>query len=145
MAAADPFGLQHVLQAQHMEATANQEASATWTYEECLNVRRWALLDCFDGMKAACSHAWAHLSTEIAIEELMKNRAGFTASQQPRLSELQQFAKQQRLQRQRGPSARDQRRDTTTFEAARKTWGAATVSARGSIMTGNHKAETWLG
>lgn len=77
---------------------------------------------------------------QCLAQELMKNRAGFTASQQPRLSELQQFAKQQRLQRQRGPSARDQRRDTTTFEAARKTWGAATVSARGSIMTGEESA-----
>lgn len=31
-------------------------------------MRRAALLDCFDSMQAACSKAWAQLSTEIAIE-----------------------------------------------------------------------------
>lgn len=43
MAAADPFGLQHVLQAQHMEATANQEASATWTYEVIFHRCLWEM------------------------------------------------------------------------------------------------------
>lgn len=36
--------------------------------QEAVCMRRAALLDCFDGMIAACSNAWAQLSTEIAIE-----------------------------------------------------------------------------
>jgi len=49
-------------------------------------------------------------------QELVKHRGNFGPSQQERITELHQFAKQQRITRQRGPSAADKRRDTTTFE-----------------------------
>jgi hypothetical protein len=45
-----------------------------------------------------------------------------------------------------GPSAKEARRDTTTFEAARAEWSKATLSAKGSVGgTGDHRSEVWLG
>lgn len=46
-----------------------------------------------------------------------------------------------------GPSAREQNRDSTSFERARAEWGKATVSHRGKVGAGgdNAGAETWLG
>lgn len=143
-AEADPFGIDQVLQQQQAQEV-QQAAAAAWTPEEATCMRRAALLDCFDSMKEACSRAWAQLSVEIAIEELVKHRGSFGPAQQPRITALHTFAKDQRTRRQRGPSAKEKRRDTTAFEAARKDWSSRTVSARGTIMTGDHKTETWLG
>ena len=45
-----------------------------------------------------------------------------------------------------GPSAKEARRDTTTFEAARAEWSKATLSIKGSVgATGDHRSEVWLG
>lgn len=139
-------------------------------------------------MEPVASPAFAHCPSQ----ELVKHRGNFGPSQQQRITELHQFAKQQRITRQRGPSAADKRRDTTTFEvmsflatllipslrsfgccsmslspkplhrpvghlghgvisslsfckAARKTWSTKTVSARGTIMTGDSRScvSTW--
>lgn len=77
-----------------------------------------------------------HSYVVTLLQELAKQRGRFGPAQQPRIAALHQFAKDQRLRRQRGPSAMEKRRDTTAFEAARKEWGGRAVSARGSIMTG---------
>ena len=45
-----------------------------------------------------------------------------------------------------GPSAKEAKRDTTAFEAARAEWSKATLSAKGSVgATGDHRSEMWLG
>jgi hypothetical protein len=65
-------------------------------------------------------------------------RAGLSC---PRLIALQVV-----LLRLQGPSARETRRDVTSFEAARKEWGAAAVSHRGNVGGGgDHGSEVWLG
>ena len=45
-----------------------------------------------------------------------------------------------------GPSAREARRDVTSFDKARTEWSRATVSARGMVgAEGDHGQEVWLG
>ena len=45
-----------------------------------------------------------------------------------------------------GPSAREARRDTTAFEAARAEWGKAELSIKGGVgAEGDHRTELWLG
>ena len=45
-----------------------------------------------------------------------------------------------------GPSAKEAKRDTTAFEAARAEWSKATLSAKGSVgASGDHRSEMWLG
>ena len=48
--------------------------------------------------------------------------------------------------RPQGPSAREARRDTTAFEAARAEWGKAELSIKGGVgAEGDHRTELWLG
>ena len=45
-----------------------------------------------------------------------------------------------------GPTAREARRDTTAFEAARAEWGKAELSIKGGVgQEGDHRSEVWLG
>ena len=45
-----------------------------------------------------------------------------------------------------GPSAKEARRDTTAFEAARAEWGKAELSIKGGVgADGDHRSEVWLG
>ena len=70
----------------------------------------------------------------------------FSAAQRPRIAALDAWATQQKVTTRRGPSAAEARRDTTSFEAARRSWSSSTVSARGRVGGGgDHKSETWLG
>jgi hypothetical protein len=80
----------------------------------------------------------SHTVSFVALQELAQQRGRFGPAQQGRIAALHQFAKDQRQRRQRGPSALERRRDTTSFEAARREWGGRTVSARGTVMTGAH-------
>jgi len=41
---------------------------STWSKEEIIGMKREALLDCFDTMKACYGHAWARTSVDLAIE-----------------------------------------------------------------------------
>ena len=76
----------------------------------------------------------------------VEHSQGFNAAQRDRIAALDAWARQQKVTTRRGPSAAEARRDTTSFEAARRTWGASTVSARGKVGgSGDHKSETWLG
>ena len=70
----------------------------------------------------------------------------FSAAHRTRLLALDAWAQQQKVATRRGPSAAEARRDTTSFEAARRSWSSSTVSARGKVGGGgDHKSETWLG
>lgn len=70
----------------------------------------------------------------------------FSAAQRPRIAALDAWVAQQKVATRKGPSAAEARRDTTSFEAARRTWGSTAVSARGKVGgSGDHKSETWLG
>ena len=52
----------------------------------------------------------------------------------------------ERCARPQGPSAREARRDTTAFEAARAEWGKAELSIKGGVgAEGDHRTELWLG
>jgi len=45
-----------------------------------------------------------------------------------------------------GPTAREARRDTTAFDAARAEWGKAELSIKGGVgQEGDHRSEVWLG
>jgi len=41
---------------------------STWSKEEITGMKREALLDCFDTMKACYGHAWARTSVDLATE-----------------------------------------------------------------------------
>lgn len=41
---------------------------STWSAKEILGMKREALLDCFDTMKACYGRAWARTSVDLAIE-----------------------------------------------------------------------------
>ena len=45
-----------------------------------------------------------------------------------------------------GPSARETKRDSHAFEAARAQWGKATISNKTAVgASGDHRNEVWLG
>lgn len=143
---ADPFGLNALVPEKKRKIKLAKPS--TWSKEEITGMKREALLDCFDTMKACYGHAWARTSVDLAIEDLVQQRGMFCSSQQSRIDELMQFVNQQRLKRKQGfgGSAKQLQRDTTAFENARKEWGRATISARGKVGAGgDHQAETWLG
>ena len=111
-------------------------------FDRLLNVPK-SLQDCC--WTAGCASAGtcnqtSHTASFVALQELAQQRGRFGPAQQARVAALHQFAKDQRLRRQRGPSALERRRDTTSFEAARREWGGRTVSARGTVMTGQPRA-----
>lgn len=41
---------------------------STWTHDEIIGMKREALLDCFDTMKACYGQAWAKTSVDLAIQ-----------------------------------------------------------------------------
>ncbi|KAK9904853.1 hypothetical protein WJX75_003856 [Coccomyxa subellipsoidea] len=140
---ADPFGLEQIIQ--RAEAP-RRERAAVWTSRESLAMKREALLDCLDTARSRYGLAWARTSTDIAIQDLHSNRTNFCKSQQLRIDELWRFVQDQRVKRRQGPSAKEARRDTTSFEAARAEWGKATLSVRGGVgSSGDHRSEVWLG
>ena len=40
----------------------------TWSHDEIVGMKREALLDCFDTMRACYGHAWARTLVDLAIE-----------------------------------------------------------------------------
>lgn len=143
---ADPFGLDALVPEEKRKIKLAKPT--TWSKEEITGMKREALLDCFDTMKACYGHAWAWTSVDLAVEALVQQRGKFCASQQARVDDFMQFVKQQRLKRKQGLAgvAKQSQRDTTAFENARKEWGRATISARGKVGAGgDHQSETWLG
>ena len=62
-------------------------------------MKREALLDCFDTMKACYGRAWARTSVDLAIEDLNQHKDKFCSSQHTRIQDLAQFVQQQRLKR----------------------------------------------
>ncbi|CAL8464520.1 g4055 [Coccomyxa elongata] len=140
---ADPFGLEQIIQ---KAEAPKRERAAVWSSRESLAMKRDALLDCLDTARSRYGLAWARTSTDIAIQDLHNNRTKFCKSQQPRIDQLWRFVQDQRLRRKQGPSAKEARRDTTSFEAARAEWGKATLSVRGAVGGGgDHRSEVWLG
>jgi len=80
------------------------------------------------------------------LQEAVKHEEHFSAAQRPQLKALEAWLRQQKAATRRGPSAAEARRDTTSFEAARRAWGTQAVSARGKVGAGgDHKSENWLG
>ncbi|CAK0783416.1 hypothetical protein CVIRNUC_006615 [Coccomyxa viridis] len=142
---ADPFGLDQIMQKQ--DASKKQEdKDRAWSSRESAAMKRDALLDCLDTARECYRHAWARTSVDIAIQELHSNRRKFCASQQQRIDSLWRFVQEQRAARRKGPSAREARRDTTAFEAARAEWGKAELSIKGGVgAEGDHRTELWLG
>lgn len=143
---ADPFGLDALITQDKRKIKLMKPS--TWSSKEILGMKREALLDCFDTMKACYGRPWARTSVDLAIKDLNEHRDKFCSSQQARIQDLMQFVQQQRLRRKQGVAAasRESQRDTTAFENARKEWGRATISARGKVGAGgDHQSETWLG
>ncbi|KAL3134781.1 hypothetical protein ABBQ32_007767 [Trebouxia sp. C0010 RCD-2024] len=143
---ADPFGLDALITQDKRKIKLMKPS--TWSSKEILGMKREALLDCFDTMKACYGRPWARTSVDLAIEDLNEHREKFCSSQQARIQDMMQFVQQQRLRRKQGVAAasRESQRDTTAFENARKEWGRATISARGKVGAGgDHQSETWLG
>ncbi|CAL5220662.1 g2708 [Coccomyxa viridis] len=142
---ADPFGLDQIIEKE--EATKKeQDRDKAWSSRESMAMKRDALLDCLDTARDCYRHAWARTSVDIAIQDLQKNRSNFCSSQQPRIDALWKFVQEQRAVRRKGPTAREARRDTTAFEAARAEWGKADLSIKGGVgAEGDHRSEVWLG
>ncbi|KAK9818350.1 hypothetical protein WJX72_011096 [[Myrmecia] bisecta] len=141
-AEADPFGLEALI----APKPKAKKSSVLWSSREILSMKRDALLDCVDTMKACYRQAWARTSVDMAIEDIWNHRARFCASQQQRIEDFRRFVREQRAIRRQGPSSKEQRRDTTAFEAARTSWSKASVSARGAVGGGgDHGSEVWLG
>lgn len=51
---------------------------STWSAKEILGMKREALLDCFDTMKACYGRAWARTSVDLAIEVSFRSSGSAT-------------------------------------------------------------------
>ncbi|KAK9850114.1 hypothetical protein WJX84_008973 [Apatococcus fuscideae] len=137
----DPFGLDALI-----PDPARLKAEGVWTTAEALCMKREALLDCLETMRERHRLPWARTSVDIAIEDAWNARAKFCTPQKERLDELMRFVREQRVLRKKGLSAKESKRDQTSFEAARAAWGKQTISARGALGGGaDHHTEVWLG
>ncbi|KAK9824923.1 hypothetical protein WJX74_007145 [Apatococcus lobatus] len=137
----DPFNLDALI-----PDPSQLKAEGVWTTAEALCMKREALLDCLETMQERHRIPWARTSIDIAIEDAWNARTKFCSPQQERLENLLRFVREQRVLRKKGPSAKESKRDQTSFEAARAAWGKQTISARGALGGGgDHQTEVWLG
>lgn len=152
----DPFGLNALFADNELDKAGGdgvgkdgkrRSASSAWGSAECAAARRQAVLDCVVSAKAQYQFAWARITYELLVEGLAtQQQEKFTPKQQQSLSELHEWVKKQRADRKTGPSAAEQRRDMTSFEAARAEWSKASVSATGKVGSkSDHRTEMWLG
>ncbi|KAK9838128.1 hypothetical protein WJX81_002944 [Elliptochloris bilobata] len=152
-AEADPFNLDAIMEPPALKPAPEPAPAAAPSGGGALRTResgalkREALLDCLDTARGCYGHAWARTSVDLAIEEVWKARDKFCESQQPHVDVLWRFVQEQRARRRQGPSAREARRDVTSFETARAEWARSAVSARGKGVgaEGDHGHEVWLG
>lgn len=75
-------------------------------------------------------------------------RLKFCAQQREQVDDALRFVKQARLQRKSGGSGGGLKKDkheVTAFDRARAEWSQKSVSARGTVHTGDNKQVAWLG
>ena len=113
-------------------------------------MKREALLSIIELTLRVVHHKqpWSRTGIELLIDHMHIHKARFCkGSQQDKVEELMTWARQQRSQRKKGPSAKEINRDSSAFERDSKTWASQDwISKNGKVGAGGDaKSNGWLG